>query len=490
MNASLETAELPQRMPYIGGTWSFSADQELQTITNPYTGETVGVVRNATAADIDAAIAAAHKAQPAWGNSLAAVREAVLCKAADIVQRRRMEIARLLIEEGGSVFGKAMFEVDYMISAFRIAAGQAREVRGETFPSDSPNRISMSIRQPLGVVVGIGPFNAPFLLTGKKLAPALAAGNAFVLKPAPQTPLVALLYAEILEEAGVPAGVFNVIPATTETLGEKLFSDPRVRLITFTGSARIGRVLAEKAGRYQKRMVLELGGKSPIVILKDADLAYAVDAAAFGIYFNQGQVCMANSRIIVEAPIYDKFCELFAAKAKAVPTGDPANPGTAIGPLISRGQCALVRGHIDDALEKGAHLIAGGNYSDNSVFEASVLTDVKPGMTVYAEESFGPLTSILKARDYEHAVELANDTGYGLSSGIVTNDLQKAFDFALRVEAGAVHINDNSFDDDPNAPFGGMKDSGYGRENGRYSVADMTELKWITVQLGQRQFPF
>lgn len=478
------------KMPFIAGKPWFAEDQQIQTVVNPYTGDVVGTVRNATASDIGHAIAAAHAAQPAWGKSLAVTREAILCKAADIVERRRMDIVRLLIEEGGNVFGKSMFEVDYMISTFRIAAGQARDVRGETFPSDSPNRISMTIRQPLGVIVGIGPFNAPFLLTGKKLAPALAAGNAFILKPAPQTPLVGLLYAEILEEAGVPPGVFSVIPAATETLGDTLFADPRIRLVTFTGSAQVGRQLAEKAGRYQKRMVLELGGKSPIVILKDADLQYAVNAAAFGIYFNQGQVCMANSRIIVEAPVYDEFCRLFAAKAKTVPTGDPANPGTAIGPLISQKQCHFIRGHIDDALSKGARLLAGGEYNNSAVFEASVLADVAPGMVVYNEESFGPLTSILKADDFEHAITLANDTGYGLSSGIVTNDLQKAFDFALRVEAGAVHINDNSFDDDPNAPFGGMKDSGYGRENGRYSVADMTELKWITIQLGQRQFPF
>lgn len=474
--------------PYIDGKQRITGEQPVQTVINPYTQEPIAQVSLATSADIDQAIDAAVQAQKAWGKTLAREREAILCKAADIVERRRPEIVKILIEEGGSVFGKAQFEVDYMVSTFRIAAGQARDVRGETMPSDAPGRISMSIRQPLGVVAGIGPFNAPFLLNGKKLAPALAAGNAFILKPAPQTPLIALMFAEILEEAGLPPGVLNVIPTTDQALGDKLFSDSRIKLVSFTGSLKVGQMLSEMAGRFRKRLILELGGKSPVVILSDADLNYAVRAAAFGIYFNQGQVCMANSRIIVEEGIYDRFCDAFANKVRSIVYGDPNNPGTIVGPLISARQCDFVTAHIDDAVAKGARLLAGGERSGN-VMAPAVLADVAPGMDVYRDESFGPLASIYKARDYEHALELANDTAYGLSSGIVTNDMQKAFDFALRVEAGSVHLNDNSFDDDPNAPFGGFKDSGHGKENGRYSVADMTELKWVTLQLGQRGFP-
>lgn len=475
--------------PYINGRAWESAGQPVQDVINPYTQAIIARVHLATAADIEVALASAEHAQKAWGKTLASERESILCKAADIIERRRMEIAKVLIEEGGNVFGKAMFECDYMISTFRIAAGQARDVRGETMPADMPGRISMSIRQPLGVVAGIGPFNAPLLLNGKKLAPALAAGNSFILKPSPYTPLAALLFAEILEEAGLPPGVLSVIPTTNEAIGDTLFADARVKLVTFTGSAAVGRVLSELAGRYSKRLVLELGGKSPVVILADADLDYAVRSAAFGIYFNQGQVCMANSRIIVEAPLYERFCAAFAEKVRSIPFGDPALPTTAVGPLISPQQADFIRGHIDDALAKGATLLAGGE-RHGTVFEPSVLVGVRPTMTVYKEESFGPLASIYEARDYEHVLELANDSRYGLSSGIITNDLQKSFDFALRVQAGSVHINDNSFDDDPNAPFGGVKDSGHGKENGRYSVQDMTELKWVTVQLGERQLPF
>ncbi|MEY4755704.1 MAG: hypothetical protein RJA34_602, partial [Pseudomonadota bacterium] len=431
-------------LPYIGGRPWESAGQVEQKVVNPYTGETIANVRLATAADIDAAIGLAAEAQKGWGALLAKEREAVLLRAADLVEQRTMDLAKILIDEGGSVFGKAMFECGYMVSALRIAAAQAREVRGETMPSDSPNRLSMTIRSPLGVIAGVGPFNAPFLLNGKKLAPALAAGNAFILKPSPYTPLIALKFAEILEEAGVPPGVVSVLPATDEALGDKFFSDPRVAMVTFTGSAKVGFYLNELAGRFRKKLVLELGGKSPIVILKDADLDYAVRSAAFGIYFNQGQVCMANSRIIVEAPIYEKFCEAFVKKVKEVPYGNPALPTTAVGPLISKRQVEFVRSHIDDAIANGARLLTGGDVQGN-VMSPAVLADVKEGMQCYAEESFGPLGSIYRANDFEDAIRLANDTSYGLSSGIVTNDLQKAFSFALRMNAGAVHINDNSF---------------------------------------------
>ncbi|HLW14571.1 MAG TPA: aldehyde dehydrogenase family protein [Flavobacteriaceae bacterium] len=475
--------------PYINGEFLETDDQKIIDTINPYNDEVLAKVRLASPANIQTALDSAEKSQKKWGKTIAKEREAILLKAAEIAERRRPELAKALIDEGGNVFGKAMYEVDYIISTFRIAAGQTRQIRGETMPAEEANRISFTYRQPLGVVVGIGPFNAPLLLNSKKLAPAIAAGNSFILKPSPYTPIIALLFAEIFHEAGLPKGVLSVIPTADEDLGDTLFSDPRTKLITFTGSAKVGNKLQALAGKYQKRFVPELGGKNPLVILKDADLDYAVRSAAFGIFFNQGQVCMANSRIIVEKPIYEKFCKAFTKHVETIKVGDPNDPDTAVGPLISKGAIKTIKKHIEDAVEKGGKLLVGGHL-EGLMWKPSVLIDVTSEMLVSDEETFAPLVSIYCAEDYEHAIELANDTYYGLSSGIITNDLQKAFDFSLRIEAGSVHINDNSFDDDPNAPFGGFKGSGHGKENGQYSIEDMTELKWITIQLGERPLPF
>ena len=475
--------------PYIDGEYLETDDQKTIDSINPYNNKVLAKVRLASPANIQTALASAEKAQKSWGKTTAKEREAILIKAAEIAERRRPELAKALIDEGGNVYGKAMYEVDYIVSTFRIAAGQTRQIRGETMPAEDANRISMTYRIPLGVVVGIGPFNAPLILNSKKLAPAIAAGNSFILKPSPSTPIIALLFAEIFHEAGLPKGVLSVIPTADEDLGDTLFSDPRTKLITFTGSAKVGNKLQELAGKYQKRFVPELGGKSPLVILKDADLDYAVRSAAFGIFFNQGQVCMANSRIIVEEPIYDEFSKAFAEYVKKIKVGDPNKPDTAVGPLISENALEKIKTHIDDAVKKGAKLLTGGHL-EGLVWKPSVLAGVTPDMKVSDEETFAPLVSIYSAKDYEEALKMANDTYYGLSSAIITNDLQKAFDFSLRIKAGSVHINDNAFDDDPNAPFGGFKGSGHGKENGQYSIEDMTQLKWVTVQLGERPLPF
>jgi len=259
----------------------------------------------------------------------------------------------------------------------------------------------MTIRQPLGIIAGIAPFNSPFLLSIKKIAFALAAGNTFILKPSDLAPLSGLKLAEAFHAAGLPAGVLNVIPGPAALVGDALISDPRVRMITFTGSSKVGRHLAAEAGRHLKRVTLEMGGKNPLVVLEDADLEYAVDAAAFGIFFHQGQVCMASSRIIVEAPLYDAFLERFVAKARTIKVGDPRDPDTVIGPLIRLSQCDFIRGQIDDAVAKGARVCCGGTHR-GPYFAATVLCDVTAAMSVYGEESFGPVTSVLRAEDFEH----------------------------------------------------------------------------------------
>jgi vanillin dehydrogenase len=474
---------------FIDGQWVPSIAGKLADDIDPATGKVFARVHQAGLEDLEKAVAAAHRASEAWGATLANEREAILLKAADILAARIPEVAEVLRYEGGATFGKSMFEASFVVNLLRSAAGECRRIFGETMPSDSPGQFSMSVRRPLGVIAGIAPFNFPFLLACKKVALALAAGNAFVLKPAGYTPVSGLLIAEIFEAAGLPKGVLNVIPGPGAALGDALTTDPRVKMVTFTGSTEVGRHIAQLAAKNFKKFTLELGGKSPMIVLKDADIAYAVDAACFGIFLHQGQVCMVNSRVIVEAPIYESFCQAFAAKVKTLKMGDPHHPHTVIGPLITKGQCATVQGHVDDAVSKGAKLLAGGR-SDGAFYEATVLGGVTSDMAVYRDETFGPLVSIIEARDSEEALAIANDSCYGLSSALITNDLQKAMDLSLRLEAGMVHVNDCTIGDEPHVPFGGVKDSGMGREGGRWSMEEMTETKWITIQLGKRHFPF
>ena len=474
---------------FIGGEWVAATDGTLEDDIDPATGAVIARVHQAGKADTLAACAAAHHAARTWGGSLAAEREGILLKAAQVLEGRIPEISKVLIEEAGSTFGKSMFEASFVVNLLRSAAGECRRIFGETMPADSPGLFSMTVRRPLGVIAGIAPFNFPFLLAMKKVALALAAGNTFILKPSEETPIAGLKIAEIFEEAGLPKGVLNVIPGSGPETGEVLVSDPRVAMIAFTGSTRVGRHLAARAGEHLKKITLEMGGKSPLIVLADADLGYAVDAACFGMFLHQGQVCMANARIIVEEPVFDDFLAGFVAKVKGLKVGDPSEPDTVIGPLIRRGQCAVIDEHVGDAVERGAHLVIGGEHRDN-FYQPTVLAGVTPDMAVYREESFGPVVSVIRASDHEHALEIANDTAYGLSSAVITNDLQKGMDLALRLEAGMVHLNDCTCYDEPHVPFGGIKESGFGREGGRWSIEEMTEVKWITIQMGKRHFPF
>lgn len=474
---------------FINGQWRLGSTGEVDDDINPATGVCFARVAQASAEDVEDALAAAHAAGPAWAQMLVGEREALLLRAAGLIEARADELRDLLIAETGSTFLKAPWEVGYAVACLRAAAACTRQAHGETFPSCAPGQIGMTIRQPLGVIAGIAPFNSPLLLSMKKIAFALAAGNTFILKPSELAPLTGLKIAEIFEQAGLPAGVFNVLPGSAETVGTRLVSDPRVRMVTFTGSNRVGQLIAAEAGRHMKKVCLEMGGKSPLVVLADAELEYAVDAAAFGVFYHQGQVCMANSRIIVEDALYEAFCQAFATKARGIKVGDPRDPQTVIGPLIRPQQSLFIKRQIDDALAKGARLLAGGSH-DGPYFQATVLVDVTPAMDIYDEESFGPVTSIYRASDFEHAVALANDTQYGLSAAIVTNDLQKAMSFSQRSTAGMVHINDTTISDEPHIAFGGNQNSGFGREGGMASMDEMSEVKWVTIQLGKREFPF
>src|SRR6202047_5045312 len=346
--------------PYIGGKAIDVPPSAFSDVVNPANQKPFAKIFMAQEQHMRAAIDAADAAKKSWGSTLAAEREAILLRAADELEKARDEIVELLISEAGSTFGKAQFEVPFAANMVRSIAGEARRIHGDVFPADVPGMISISIRRPLGVVAGISPFNFPVGLSLKRVAFALATGNTFVLKPSEETSLIGLKLAEVFERAGVPAGVFNVVPGEGAPLGKVLIDDPRVKLVSFTGSTAVGRLIATECAKRGKRVVLEMGGKSPLIILKDADLDYAVDTACFGIFIHQGQICMAGSRIIVEAPIYEEFLKRFAAKAQTLKVGDPRDPHTVIGPLIRSSQCPMIDKKVKDAVAGGARLAGGG----------------------------------------------------------------------------------------------------------------------------------
>ena len=475
--------------PYISGKTLDIPTSLLTDVVNPANQRPFAKVFMAQEQHMRAAIDAAHSAKAAWADTLAAERERLLMRAADELEAARGEMVDLLIDEAGSTFGKAQFEVSFAGNLVRSIAGEARRIHGDVFPSDVPGLISMAIRRPLGVVAGISPFNFPVVLSLKKVAFALACGNTFILKPSEETSLVGLKLAEIFERAGFPAGVLNVVPGDGRTMAQVLYDDPRVKLISFTGSTAVGRTIATECAKRGKRVVLEMGGKSPLIVLQDADLDYAVDTACFGIFIHQGQICMAGSRIIVEAPIYEEFLKRFAAKAATLKVGDPRDPHTVIGPLIRSSQCPMIDKKIKDAVAAGASLLTGGQYEGN-FYHPTVVADVTPEMAAFRDELFGPVAAVTKANDADHALALANNSAYGLSSAVLTNNLQLAMRFALELEAGMVHLNGPTIHDEGTVPFGGVKDSGSGREGGRWSTDEMTEVKWVTIQMGKRPYPF
>jgi len=433
-------------------------------------------------ADINKAVAAAHACFQTYSKTLAKDIEKMLCKAADLMERDQAEFADILIDEIGSPANKANFEISYAITHLRAAAGVARRVTGKTMPSDTPGRISMSVRKPLGVVAAITPFNVPLIKAAKLVASPLATGNTVVLLSSEEAPTLSFRFAQLLHEAGFPAGSVNVVSGFGVDVGDALNSHPLVKTVMFTGSSRVGKHIGEICGRAMKHAVLELGGKSPLVILNDADLGLAVKTAVFGMFLYQGQACMASSRIIVEEGIYPKFIEAYKAAASQLSMGDLRDMTTILGPIISQRQRDRVRRHIENAVENGATIETGGNWHGPRC-EPTILTGITEKMDVYYEETFGPVTSVYSVKNYDEALTMANDTPYGLSSSIITNDLNTALDFAENIDAGMVHINAPTLYDEPHVPFGGTGDSGFGREGIEVDVDALTEWKWITIQL-------
>lgn len=473
---------------FLAGEWVDTVSGSVIDDKNPADGSVYAKVHTAGPKELETAIVKAQEAQPAWAALLPEEREKVLLKAADHLEAHLPEYAQILIDESGSCFMKAMDEVAQTVNIFRAAAGECRRLDGGVVPDDAKGVFSYWIRQPLGVVAGIGPFNYPLLLCANKVVFGLAAGNAFILKPSSDTPLSGVIIAECFEAAGLPKGLLSNLPGPGSVIGDGLVEDERVKMIAFTGSTKVGSQIAVKAATHLKKYALEMGGKNPIIILKDVDIDQAVSTALFGAYFHQGQICMASSRLIVEEAIYDEFCQKLLARVKNLKVGDPHEELTIIGPLIHEEQCAFIDGQIKDATDKGAKLLCGGTH-EGAFYQPTLLCDVTPDMEIFHEETFGPVTSIVRAKDADDALALCNNNKYGLAAALLTNDLNKAMTMAPKMEAGMVHVNDSTVMGSRRAPFGGVKKSGIGREDSTFSIEEFTELKWITIRYEDGGFP-
>jgi aldehyde dehydrogenase (NAD+) len=478
---------------FVNGEWQDAPGGHTFADVNPATGEAFTRIPAADATTATRAMEAAERARVEWGELPPAVRAGIVLEAAQVWDRRRQELEQMLTTETGAVRAKAGFEVGYCTELLRQAASLTYQASGEVAPSNVSGKINYFIRKPVGVVSVIAPWNFPYILTLRAVAPALALGNAVVLKPSEETPLAGgLLVAEVFEEAGVPAGVLNVITcarADVEAVGDVLVTHPAVGVVSFTGSTATGRRLAEKAGRCLKRIVLELGGKSPIIVLEDADLDLAVSAVAFGGFFHQGQICMATTRILVEHSLADALATQLVDKIGTLKMGDPSDPETAIGPITSPTQLDKICAHVDDAVARGAKVLVGGRRR-GPYFEPTVLAGVTPQMRCYHEETFGPVVALTPVRNADEAVRLANDTSYGLSAAIITGDPKRGLALAERIQSGIVHVNDSTVHDEPHAPFGGIKASGLGRHGGRAAIESFTEIRWVSVQTERRHYPF
>ncbi len=474
-----------------GGYWREVKNGRSFEVFNPASGEVCARVAEASRDDVQSAIDAAAVAGESWAGLAHTKRAGFLLKAADIMEERRQVFVDALVQEGGSWVGKAMFETAYSIEALRAAAAMVFHMNGEILPSEY-GKLSMAVREPLGVVSVISPWNFPLLLTVRGFAVAMAIGNTIVLKPSEESPLSGgLLLAEVLEAAGLPAGVFNVVTCSRDGisgLGDELVVNPAVRGISFTGSTEVGRHIATLAGSLLKKACVELGGKDALIILDDADLDKAVNAATFGTYMHQGQICMSVERIIVHEAVADEFTRRLVANVKTLGVGDPASMDHVIGPLINEKQLENVHGQVTEAIEKGATLLTGGKFRD-LFYEPTVLSGVTRDMKIFREETFGPVAALITVDDAEEAIAVANDSDYGLSAGIFTADEQHGMEVARRLETGMAHINDSSVNDEAHAPFGGVKNSGLGRQNGKASVEAFSELRWITLERGGRQYP-
>ena len=479
-------------LQYIAGEWQQGKDDSVNTNTNPYNGETLVSIQQATQEQLDEAYQAATTAQKEWAKQTPAARAAVLHQVVAVLDQRKDEIVDWLIKESGSTRVKAMVEFGAARGITLEAATFPNRVHGEIRPSNIPGKENFVYREPVGVIAVISPWNFPLHLTQRSIAPALALGNAVVLKPASDTPVTGgLLLAKIFEEAGLPKGLLNVVVGSGSEIGDAIVEHKAAGFVSFTGSTSVGKHIGKLAnsGDHIKQVALELGGNSPFVVLKDADIEQAVKAAVFGKFLHQGQICMSINRVIVEDEVYDEFVERFLAHVKTLNVGDPSKEDTAVGPIINEKQVQSLKDKIQTAQKEGANMILSGDI-DGQVVPPHIFTDVTREMDLSCNEVFGPLVGILRATDEDDALSIANDSMYGLSSAVFTSDMAKGLRFARGIKAGMTHINDISVNDESNVPFGGEKNSGIGRFNGEWVLEEFTKTHWISMQHEPRQYPF
>ncbi|MBV8617635.1 MAG: aldehyde dehydrogenase [Curvibacter sp.] len=459
---------------------------------NPLDGSVATRAAAASADDARRAVDAAAAAFPAWAALGPGERRALLNRAALALEARSADFARAMAEETGASGLWAGFNVHLAAGILQEAAALTTQVAGQLIPSDVPGSLAMAVRQPAGVVLGMAPWNAPVILAVRAIAVPLACGNTVVLKGSELCPATHGLIIAALQEAGLPPGVVNFVtnaPADAPEVVQALIAHPAVRRVNFTGSTHVGKIIAGHCAAHLKPVVLELGGKAPLLVLADADLEAAVNAAAFGAFANSGQICMSTERIIVDEAIADDFVARLAAKASSLPLGDPRQGPVVLGSVVDMATVQRCNRLIDDALAKGARLLCGGR-ADSTLMPATLLDHVTPAMAIYAEESFGPVKAIVRVQGDDAAVACANDNPYGLSSAVFSRDTARALRIAQRIESGICHVNGPTVHDEAQMPFGGVKGSGWGRFGGQAGIDAFTELRWVTLQTTPRHYPF
>ena len=458
---------------------------------NPVTGDIATRAAAATVDDAIAAVEAAKAAFPAWSALGPNARRAALMKAADALDARAGDFVDAMMEEIGATEGWARFNIALSSAMVREAASLTTQIGGEVIPSDKPGCIAMAVREAAGVVLSMAPWNAPIILATRAIAVPLACGNTVVLKASEQCPRTHGLIIQAFVEAGLGGGIVNLItnaPQDAADVVGAMIDHPAVRRVNFTGSTAVGKIIARRCAEHLKPVLLELGGKAPLIVLEDADLDEAVKAAAFGAFMNQGQICMSTERIIVVDAIADAFAEKFQAKVATMAVGDPRLGQTPLGAVVDTKTVAHVRSLIEDAIASGAKQLNGGD-ANGVLMPAHVIDHVTPDMKLFHEESFGPVVGIVRARDEAHAIELANDSEYGLSASVFTRDTARGLKVARQIQSGICHVNGPTVHDEAQMPFGGVKASGYGKFGGRAGIDSFTELRWITMETQPGHYP-